>query len=67
MEKLDFMIGAVFWGIIALFAGPSILNWGYKAMKTELITELHKGVAVDMEKFHSQLTGQKSPFARKEQ
>ena len=63
-EKQNIMIGAIFWGVIALFAAPSILKWSYKAVMTEVITEFHKGIAVDMEEFHSRITGQKNPFAQ---
>ena len=58
----DEIIGWIILTPLIIWGAPKAMEYAYNSVKTALVTELHKGINVDLEKFHSRLTGKPPPF-----
>ena len=59
--KIEF-IGLIILSPLLIWGTPKIAGYLYNTVKSAVITELHKGISVDMEKLHTKLTGKNLPF-----
>ena len=56
------IIGWIILSPLIIWGTPKVAGYAYNSVKLAVVKELHKGISVDMEKFHVKLTGKPLPF-----